>query len=240
MPHDALGTRMKEAYENRYRISLTRRTPVIIRLDGRAFHTFTRKYDKPFSAELMNSMDSAACYVAEDIQGCKLAYVQSDEVSFLLTDYDNLETEAWFDYNLQKMVSVAASMMSVKFVAELCLAQPMSINLPVFDGRAFNIPKEEVANLFLWRAKDWQRNSLQMYARSFFSHKQLHNKGTTEIHEMLHSIDKNWTTDLQPYQKNGTFLIRSEIKGFYRKSDVLPTYEDISKLVDPFLVENND
>lgn len=232
---DSLGDRIKLNYENRYRISLTRRTPVIIRLDGRAFHTFTRKYNKPFSTELMNAMYSAAYYVAKDIQGCKLAYVQSDEVSFLLTDYDNLETEAWFDYNLQKMVSVAASMMSVKFGAELCVAQPMSINLPVFDGRAFNIPKEEVVNLFLWRAKDWQRNSLQMYARSFFSHKQLNNKGTTEIHEMLHSIDKNWTTDLQPDEKNGTFLVRSK-DGFDRRFDVLPTYEDISKLVDPFLV----
>lgn len=106
--------------------------------------------------------------------------------------------------------------------------------LAVFDARAFNLPREEVVNYFLWRAKDWQRNSLQMYARAFFSHKELVGKKQLAMHNMLYEKGKNWTTDVPLQEKNGTFLVKDgrEVKS---KIDVLPNYDDVFKIVKPFV-----
>ena len=112
---DKIGLRMKENYESRSRTFLTRRTPVIIRLDGKAFHTYTRGLEKPFDEGLIEDMQETAKFLCENIQGAKCAYTQSDEISILLTDYDNLETDAWFDYNVQKMTSISASLATAKF-----------------------------------------------------------------------------------------------------------------------------
>ena len=113
--NDDLGTRMKEYYENVYRFGLTRRTPVAIRIDGKAFHTFTRGFQKPFDNVLVKSMQETMKYLCENIQGCKLGYTQSDEITLILTDYDTLTTDAWFGYELQKMCSIAASMATMAF-----------------------------------------------------------------------------------------------------------------------------
>ena len=112
---DSLGDRMKENYENRSKTYLTRRTPVIIRLDGKAFHTFTRGMKKPYDEIFHNTMNATMKYLCENIQGCKLGYTQSDEITLLLTDYDTLSTDAWFDYNVQKICSVSASMATMAF-----------------------------------------------------------------------------------------------------------------------------
>ena len=112
---DSLGDRMKENYENRSKTYLTRRTPVIIRLDGKAFHTFTRGMKKPYDEIFHNTMNATMKYLCENIQGCKLGYTQSDEITLLLTDYDTLTTSAWFDYNVQKICSVSASMATMAF-----------------------------------------------------------------------------------------------------------------------------
>ena len=111
-----LGDRMKEYYENITRNKLTRRCPVIIRLDGKAFHTFTRGFDKPFDKCIVTSMQETMNYLCNNIQGCVLGYTQSDEISLLLCDYQKLDTAAWFDYNIQKMVSVSAAMATFKFL----------------------------------------------------------------------------------------------------------------------------
>ena len=112
---DALGDRMKNNYENRYRFYLTRRTPVIIRIDGNAFHTFTRGLDKPFDADFMKTMQKTCLSLCQNIQGCVGGYVQSDEISLLLVDYQTLESDAWFDYNLQKITSLAAARATMTF-----------------------------------------------------------------------------------------------------------------------------
>lgn len=112
---DDLGTRMKEYYENVYRFGLTRRTPVAIRIDGKAFHTFTRGFQKPFDDVLVKSMQRTMKYLCENIKGCKIGYTQSDEITLILTDYDTLTTDAWFGYELQKMCSIAASMATMAF-----------------------------------------------------------------------------------------------------------------------------
>ena len=112
---DDLGQRMKSYYENVYRFGLTRRTPVAIRIDGKAFHTFTRGFQKPFDPVLIAAMQRTMKYLCENIQGCKLGYTQSDEITLILTDYDTLTTDAWFGYELQKMCSIAASMATMAF-----------------------------------------------------------------------------------------------------------------------------
>jgi tRNA(His) 5'-end guanylyltransferase len=216
---------MKENYEIRDRHYLTRRTPVIVRVDGRAFHTLTKRFAKPFDQTFIDAMVGAARDLFTEMQGCKLAYIQSDEASFVLTDYDRHATEAWFDYRQSKVESISASQMSV-FFNEHMHNLGEGITTAAFDSRAFNIPEDEVANYFLWRAQDWHRNSVSMYAQAHFSHKQLLGKSIPDMHEMLHGIGKNWTT-LTPQHKNGTFLRRFSdrcMEGW----TVLPTYESIS------------
>lgn len=224
---DSLGDRMKQSYENRSRHYLLRRTPVIIRVDGRAFHTLTASLDKPFDSWFMGAMIRSACRVAGEAQGFKLGYVQSDEASFLLTDYDELNTEAWFGYVKSKVESLTAAIMSGHFNLELRWSSRGGV-LAAFDARAFNLPPEEVANYFLWRAKDWERNSISMYAQSFFSPEQLHGRGRADQHELLHTIGKNWATDLSDVARNGTFILRDV--GTLR-SDVQPRYDQISALL---------
>lgn len=115
MNKDSLGDRMKSHYENIPKTRLTRREPVIIRIDGKAFHTFTRGFQRPFDNILIESMQETMKYLCENIQGCKLGYCQSDEISLLITDYETINTAAWFDYQVQKMCSIAASMATLAF-----------------------------------------------------------------------------------------------------------------------------
>lgn len=222
----SLGDRMKENYEKRQSFSLLRRLPVIIRVDGRAFHTFTSLMTKPFSSSFMLNMLEAAKKTSEQIQGFKMGYVQSDEVSFLLTDYDKLTTDAWFGYDKSKLESITAALMSVHFHQFYPLA------FPVFDARSFNLPVEEISNYFLWRAKDWARNSLQMYCQSLFSHKELENKDKTAQHELLHERGKNWTTDLTNWERNGAFFNQYDVA----RTDILPCFTEIEEFVSSSLL----
>ena len=114
MNKDSLGDRMKQ-YENIPKNRLMRRQPVIIRIDGKAFHTFTRGFQRPFDDVLIKSMQETMKYLCENIQGCKMGYCQSDEISLLITDYETINTAAWFDYQVQKMCSIAASMATLAF-----------------------------------------------------------------------------------------------------------------------------
>jgi len=235
---DVLGDRMKANYEDRGRHYLTRRTPVIVRVDGRAFHTFTRGCQRPFDPDIINIMVASAIAVFNNAQGCKLAYVQSDEASFVLTDYDNLETQAWFDYNKSKIETVTASTMSAVFnlhwqclpFGSLQAFLQKGNELATFDARSFNIPEAEVVNYFLWRSKDWHRNSVSMYTRAHFSHAALDNKCLPDMHEMLYGIGKNWATDLSPVERNGTFLVAGNGLSLERVTDVEPHYASIEVL----------
>ena len=112
---DDLGTRMKTFYESAPKIHLMHRCPVAIRIDGRAFHTFTKGFQKPFDEILMKSMQETMQYLCENIQGCVFGYTQSDEITLILVDYKNLTSTAWFDYDVQKVCSIAASMATMAF-----------------------------------------------------------------------------------------------------------------------------
>lgn len=113
--HDDLGNRMKTFYEQIPKTKLMRRTPVIIRIDGKAFHTFTRGFQKPFDEILIKTMQETTKYLCENIQGCVLGYTQSDEITLVLVDYQRFETSAWFDYEIQKICSISASMATMAF-----------------------------------------------------------------------------------------------------------------------------
>ena len=233
--HDELGVRMKTFYEQIPKTRLMRRTPVAIRIDGKAFHTFTRGFQKPFDEVLVKSMQDTMKYLCENIQGCVLGYTQSDEITLVLVDYKNLDSAAWFDYEVQKMCSIAASMATMvfnkafaknagkeiiefydawnitdqekKYIATLSNAIDKGA---MFDARVFNIPKEEVTNLIYWRQLDATRNSIQMVGQANFSHGELQNKSCNMIQDMLHEQKGiNWN-DFPTHLKRGSCCIKEE------------------------------
>lgn len=219
--HCAIMQRMKANYEIRSRSYLTRKVPVVIRLDGKAFHTYTKDLNKPFDEGLIEDIQETAIYLCENIQGAKCAYVQSDEISILITDYDTLQTDAWFDYNVQKMTSISASLatgifnqLSLLRKCESYSSKSLSsedisnAKLANFDSRVFNIPKEEVANYFLARQKDAVKNSISMLAQSLYSHKELHLKNSNEMQEMCFKKGHNWN-DLHWSKKRGSFIVKN-------------------------------
>ena len=202
-----LAERMLANYENRYQFEIPRRTYTILRIDGRAFHTFTAKMEKPFDSELSSAMDRAAIALCSQATGCAFAYGQSDEYSFLLTDFASPQTEAWFGGGLQKIVSVAASVFTMAFNQSPVRIPPSA----TFDCRAFIIPDPiEVENYFLWRQQDAARNSVQMVGRSIYSHSQLENLSCDEIQEKLfRERGLNWN-DTPTKWKRGR-VVRREI-----------------------------
>ena len=124
--HSAIGTRMKQNYEEIAKTKLYRRTPVIVRIDGRSFHTYTRGFKRPFDKVLVKTMQETMKYLCENIQGAKIGYCQSDEISILLIDYDTFDTQAFFDYEVQKICSITASMATLAFNKSLLQPIPLS------------------------------------------------------------------------------------------------------------------
>ena len=175
-----------KGYENITRNHLISRMPVILRLDGRAFHTFTKGFAKPYDTTFAKTMELTMKYLCENIQGCVFGYTQSDEITLVLVDYQGLNTSSWFDNNIQKMVSVAASMATLEFNRKFSeLTLDYSKMGATFDCRAFNVPKEEVTNCVLFRQNDAIRNSIQALGQAHFSHKELHGKNTEDIITMV-------------------------------------------------------
>lgn len=210
---DNLGDRMKIFYENITRIFLPRRTYTIIRIDGKAFHTYTKGLDRPFDDKFVNDMDETACYLCKNIQGAKFAFVQSDEISILLTDFDSLTTSAWFDGNIQKMVSVSASLATAKF-NEL---RPNKIAL--FDSRVFTISSRvEVENYFIWRQQDTTRNSISSVAQWLYSPSELKNVSCNQMQEMCFQKGINWN-DYPAKLKRGRLILKQE----YEKNGAIRT-----------------
>ena len=221
-----LGDRMKNNYEVRTRQYLTRRTPTLIRLDGQAFHTYTKGLERPFDEGLMEDMAETTKYLCQNIQGVKCGYTQSDEITLLLTDFDTFETQAWFDYQVQKIVSVSASMAAAKFnqlrtIRSLrLLASPSNfedwkqvrvLKLAHFDARVFQIPEfEEVVNCFIWRQRDAIKNSIQMLAQSLYSQKELHKKNGHEQKDLCRDKGQPWEA-LTIHKQRGIFIAKTTI-----------------------------
>lgn len=227
---DELGNRMKEYYENIPKTKLMRRCPVILRIAGKAFHTFARGFQKPFDEVLIKTMQETMKYLCENIQGCVLGYTQSDEITLILVDYKKFTSQAWFDYEVEKICSIAASMATMAFnnifthiysqiyidkktkgeqVEEFVNTYCFKCGKAIFNCRCFNIPKEEVTNLVYWRQLDALRNSIQMVGQANFSHKELQNKSCNEIQDMLMTQKGiNWN-DFLTYLKRGSCCVRN-------------------------------
>lgn len=228
---DSLGDRIKR-YEDTFRIKIPRKMPLIVRLDGVAFRIYTKGLVKP-DQNLIDCMDQTATYLCKNIQGVKLSYVQSDEISLLIYDND-FESQPWFDNNLQKIVSVSAAKASAYFssISDKIFGKT---KLAAFDARAFIVPLDEVTNSFIFRQQDATRNSLQMLAQSFFSPKELLGKKSTDLYEMCWKKGVNWN-DLPTSQKRGRCVVKIQSK---KEAINSKTKEKIIILRSDWTVDNN-
>ena len=248
--HDDLGCRMKD-YEKRNRYYLHKRMPAIFRLDMRAGHSFCKGLKRPFDEIFVKTMQETAKYLCENIQNVKISYQQSDEISLVLVDYERLNTEVFFDYRIDKVCSVVASMATMAFnkafaknVKEYdmewkCSLTPQCVEMQkahydyidilnkavekgaMFDCRCFNIPKEEVTNAIYWRQLDATRNSIQMVGQANFSHTELHEKNQNDIQDMLMLQKGINWNDFPTHLKRGSCCIKET---YY--PDAAPGYED--------------
>jgi tRNA(His) 5'-end guanylyltransferase len=218
---------MKEFYEDRFRYYVPRRTYTLIRIDGKAFHTYTKGLVSPFDEGLIADMNETTAYLCKNIQGAKFGYCQSDEISILITDFDERDTQMWFDGNLQKMASVAASMATSKFnelrvdryirekfnsgietITPLWIENLKKIKKAEFDARVFQIPqKSEVENYFIFRQQDGTRNSVQSVAQSLYSQSELNGKKEKDMQEMIFQKGINWN-DYHFREKRGGIIAK--------------------------------
>jgi len=230
----SLGDRMK-SYERVWTQTLPMRMPLIIRLDGKAFHSYTTHAEKPFDDHLMKVLDETTQILMKEISGAMIAYVQSDEVSILVNSYRNHEELPWFANELPKILSVSAGMMSAHFTAKSYqiwqknseMIESIKKTYPedqrngvlisdlyrpaVFDSRAFVMPENDVSNYFLWRQRDCIRNSVNTVAREYFSQKQLFKKSTDEVKKMLleKDVDLDDQEAWEPYYTRGRCIFRT-------------------------------
>jgi tRNA(His) guanylyltransferase len=239
---DELGDRMKR-YELVTKNFLVRRMPAIIRLDGRAFHTVTRKLrcTKPFDQQFFDIIKEAVTVTMFDVQTSIFAYYQSDEISILLKDYAMFTTDAWFDGNIQKITSLAAAKFSVIF--DRAMQKTYGLKdaegfyhgiVPTFDARVFNIPKEDVVNYFVWRQKDATRNSINALGQANFSHAELQGKSQNDVLDMLHEKGINWN-DCPTIQKRGGACYRKDCTFMGARTHTFSHDDDI-----PIFTENRE
>ena len=216
---DDLGDRMKN-YENIHRNFLSPKNYYILRIDGKSFHSYTKGMEKPFDETLIGDMQETTKYLCENIQGAQFGYTQSDEITIVFTDLMGEVSDIWFGGNIQKIISVAASMATAKFnhlnfdrvlaaTVEDFSNAPFITKLAHFDARVFTISqRHEVLNNLYWRQKDASKNSVQMLARSLFSHKSLQNLNGNELQDkMMIEKNVNWN-DLEVVKKRGTCVYK--------------------------------
>lgn len=202
-----LGKRMKK-YEAVSKTSLIDRIPAIIRIDGKAFHTFTTGMDRPFDRILVKTMQETMEVLCNEIQGAIFGYTQSDEITIVLYNSDP-QSHVWFDGKVQKIVSVAASLATLSFnrifkQVDHTKKYADKYDRAMFDARVFNIPLEEVINNIIWRQEDASKNSVQMLARSIYSHKEVQNMNGKQLQDKMFSEKGvNWN-DLSTTKKRGT------------------------------------
>jgi tRNA(His) 5'-end guanylyltransferase len=202
-----------KTYETLVGTKLDKSYPAIVRVDGRAFSKYTRGFNKPFDDMIHLAMEHAAKLLCEEMQGSRLAYTQSDEITILFTAHDNPEATLWFDGKVQKIVSSAAAIATEAFNEYM---DKMNISTfdnkrkrARFDARTFNLPTQEVNNCFIWRQQDAVRNSKQSIGHAHFSHKELMHKSTEKIVGMLLENGVVWD-DLPAHYQRG-ICVKKEV-----------------------------
>lgn len=225
---------IKKEYEDLTRFYLPKKAYSIIRLDGKAFHSFTKRFKRPFDDDFINLMNETCLSLCREIAGVKMAYVQSDEISLILSDLDNENTQLWFDGNIQKIASVSSSIATAHFNKYLIghiifkefkkdsdreklihlsahVADCLRNSLAYFDCRVFSIPsQEEVINYLIMRQKDAIKNSVSMFSQSFFSHQKLEGKNTKEKIEMCLAEGGDWNS-IEIGQQRGRIAHKNQI-----------------------------
>lgn len=202
-----LSERMK-TFEAVNKTRLMIRTPVIVRVDGRAFHTYTRKFNKPKDDRIDKAMDYTMLYLCRNIPGCIFGYCQSDEISLVITDYKTLDTSPWYDYEVEKLVSVIASMATLAFNNAIRdIMNDTDYCTATFDARVFNLPAHEVENYLIWRQQDCIRNAIQGYAQAYYSQKELHGKSCSVMTEMLEERGIIWV-NMDSKIRNGRLAMK--------------------------------
>jgi tRNA(His) 5'-end guanylyltransferase len=204
---DSLGDRMKEYESTGTSNRLMPLLPVMIRLDGVAFHTFTKGLKRPYDERLSKLMIDTTKYLVK-LTNARVGYTQSDEISLVLIS-DDFASQTYFDAKVYKILSVLAARTSVYFNQLLPSAIPEKRSAePVFDCRVWNVPNRvEAANTLLWREQDASRNSVSMAAQSLYSHKELQGKSCNEMQEMIFQKSINWN-DYPAFFKRGTYIRR--------------------------------
>lgn len=249
-----------KGYEEATGHQLLRRMPVIIRVDGKAFHTLTKQItpDKDptsehgFSVRMHNLMNNVSVRMWQNIQNAVMTYTQSDEISILLKDWTNLETQQWFDGKVQKIASVSAALATAHFnklwLDMFGISESEKHNLPLFDARVFNVPIDDVVNYFIWRQKDAMRNSINFIARKHFSHKQLHGVNIKDTLAMLHDVGVDWNA--RPlWEQRGSCVVRNPLSTYepwrsdvapYLIDDNIPVFTEDREYITEFLREDNE
>ncbi len=238
---DGLGDRMKR-YEAVWRRQFVPRLPLIVRVDGKAFHTLTRNLNRPFDEPFGAAMQAVAVALCKEIDGAMLAYVQSDEISVLVRDDQTLVTQAWFDKEADKIVSVSSGIASAEMTAQLNNGVRA-----VFDSRAFTLPREEVANYFIWRQQDATKNSVSMAAHAELARKTnkrdaqalLNGKSWAEQQEVLFAeCGINWN-DYATQWKRGACVVSGFEERAGQNGPVLRRVWQVDKEI-PIFTQNRD
>lgn len=239
--NDSLGDRMKE-YEGALSHKSMSGLPLMIRLDGKGFHKYTQHMNRPFDAGLTAVMIDTTKFLVE-LSGARCGYTQSDEISLCLLQ-DTWKQELYLGGKFQKLCSILAGETANYFnrmIKRVMVKYYYKYEDAVFDCRVWNVPtKEEAVNCFVWREQDAARNSVQMLARSLFSHNECMNKDNSELQEMIFSKGDNWN-DLEPKYKRGTYVRKVKTVRRFKPEELmdLPEHHEARKNPE-LLVERSD
>lgn len=249
---DTLEKRM-QYYRSLTDHRLMPKTPVIFFLDGRAFSKFCKRFKKPFDDAFIHIMNETAKYLCGAVEGCKFAYVQSDEISLYVSDMDTKLSESWFGYRITKIISIAASLATAKFnqllTIELCKT-PCSkddlVNLIAnqklveFDCKAWNVPTEnDVFAWFQYRQIDCIRNSKQMTAQTYIPHKELEGLYTDQQIEKLEKEKGIKWCEYSDNKKFGRFIYKELVKMPYEIPDKFKDGNIPNKMMESLILEND-
>ena len=224
MTKDELGTYCKELESRGTKEYADKRKPLLVRLDGRAFHTYTKGLKRPYDDRLSNCMLETTKKLIEEFHP-RVGYTQSDEISLLFwADPEYLTSCHPFDGKVQKLTSVLAGLASSVFSLEAYKTIPEKREYtPHFDARVWSVDSyDDVVKTFVWRMIDARKNSVTMAAQSVYSHKELLNIHTDQKLIMLKDKVINWN-DYPDFFRTGVFFKRKSV-------DVLLSNKDRMKI----------
>ncbi len=216
---DELGDRMKDYERAEGGRRLLARVPVCVRIDGKRFSRFTQGLARPYDERLSRLMVATTRYLVEE-SSAVVGYTQSDEISLVMWDPDP-KAQIFLDRRVLKLASILASMTTGYFNAHLPEHLPEKTSqMALFDCRVWSVPAlDEAANTLLWREIDATKNSISMAARAHYSHAELMNKTSSELHELLHQKGVNWN-DFPSFFKRGTYVMRRTVERSFTAEDL--------------------